>query len=245
MNIVPDHVKELVDRLVAEYEKAYEAGDIFYTRLTVGDRVLLGRETTQYYLDCVKSFRKNLDSEDGHLFKGDSKEVIKKIYHMIIFYYEHLSIDAINRIKNVVECQGQLYTALAKAKKIDSLKADAESMMKFIDSAAFSSWGQMDSCVERRKFVLVKNEEKFEGLLRAEEVEELTPGTIEPFLRIRVAFEEISVKELYRKKNILRKYLVFWHKYGTAENADEYFKILNLWNNIAKTAIYYVYVPNK
>lgn len=244
MNIVPDHVKELVDRLVAEYEKAYEAGDVFYTCVTVGDKVYTGRETTKYYLESVMDFRKSLDSEKGPLFEGDAKEVIKNIYNMIIHYYEPISYDAICRVKNVVECQGQLYTALRKAKKDKTLVADAESMLHFIDTAAYSSWGQMDSYVDRRKFVLIKTEEKFESILKSDRAEELTPGTIKPFLRIRVAFEEISEQELYKKRNILRKYLAFWHKYGKSEQADEYFKILNLWNGIARTATYYVYVPN-
>lgn len=244
MNIVPDHVKQLVDRLVAEYEKAYEAGDIFYTRVTVGDKVYNGRETTKYYLDSVKDFRKSLDTEEGPLFKGDAKEVIKNIYYMIIHYYEQISYDAICRVKNVVECQGQLYTALRKAKKVEGLMADAESMLQFIDTASYSSWGQMDAYVDRRKFVLVKTKEKFEAILKSSDAEELTPGAIKPFLKIRVAFEEISERELYKKRNILRKYLAFWHKYGKSEQADEYFKILNLWNGIARTATYYVYVPN-
>lgn len=243
MNIVPDHVKELVDRLVFEFENAYDAGEIFYTRLTVGEQVYLGKETTKYYRDLVRDFRRNLDSESGPLFEGKPKEIIKKIYYTVEHYYEMLSVPAIGRVKNKVECQDQLMKRLKKAKNNLELAADATCMLEFIQDAAFSSLGQTESYMNDKKFVLVQTEENFSALLKSEDVEDVTSKSEKPFLKIRVAYKEVPVREQYVKKHLLRKFIAFWNRYANKPECDEYFKILNFWNGINNAAIYYVYVP--
>lgn len=245
MSIVPDHVKELVDRLIVEYERAYCDGEVFCTSVTIGDRVYKGQDTTKYYLDVIREFRSSLNAEEGPLFEGDSKQVIKNIYYKIVRFYDQISFKAVCRVKNTVECQKQLMLALGKARNVSYMQPEADFMLDFITDAAFSSWDQSDSYVDKRVFVLVKTEEKFEEYLKSNEILELTPGEYKPFSKIRVAFKELSEMEVYQRKNIYRKYVSFWNKYRKSEQADEYFRMLNFWNDIAKTGIYYVFVPKK
>ena len=245
MIIVPGHVKAMADRIIIEYEAAYRAKYAFYSHINVGGQSLYGIDTTKYFLDSVRGFRKSLDTLDGPLYTGTFEEVIKKIYYRIDSYLEPLSVEAIGRVKNTVTCQRQLTETLRRCvKKKNRFAADAVCLLDFIRDAGWSSWGQMDAYVKNRKFKMV-DKDKFEAYLESGRCEELTPGTINPYTNIRVAWENLSEEDVYRSKSLARVYNNYWRAYR--KNGGEYIdlKIFNFWYDVQDTAVYYVYVENE
>ena len=244
--IIPEHVKNRVDRIIAEYEKMLTQKRAIFHKVSANGVDYYGVDTTRYYVEHLKEFRKELDEQKSPLFTGTPEEIQAKIKRYIEDFYDALSIDAIYEVNKNVFTQKQLMKALRKARKDPKFENDAIMLMHFINAAKSSSWGQDDENFDTKYFKLVHSKEEFEEIIRRAEPNllgwELTPGTIDPFKHIRVAFVEVPFHEQYRKKGIYRAYQAkakkhdFWH----GEN-----KVFDFWNDITRTCTYYVYIPQK
>lgn len=233
--IVPQHIKDMMDRIIKVYEKLYQNCESIYLNMTVGDTVYSGIGTTKYCLDDAKKFRKELDSCEGPIFEGEDDEIIRRIFLQVNSYFDPLGCPDTDSIINSVHCQTQLKKALKRAERRDDIATEAKQISEFIENAQRMSWGQFDSNIERRIFKLVKTKEEF---LKLDNIEELT----ESGWTIRVAWLEKNWVDQCREKGIFRKFkrLLRNHEDFTAES--EYFKF---WYDLKKTGIYYIYIPEQ
>ena len=246
MTQVPLHIKKHVDRIIREYELLYRQGHKIALQFLRGNRLYSGLETTKYYLDSLKDFRKLLNKPEGDFFTGTDFEIQRRIYETICEYYKHLSPEAICRITHDVVCQGQLEDAIRAAKKNNTTFKDAVQISRFIANGCILNWGECDERVNRKIFKLVKTEESFEDLLTHAEKNPLVEITSEgnmTYTKIRVAFQFLEIPAMYRKKSRYREYRNFWEAPHTVEEFDLDHTIFNMWNDITETGIYYVYIP--
>ncbi len=246
MNQVPLHIKKHVDRIIREYDLLYRQGHKIALQFLRGNRLYSGLETTKYYLDSIKNFRKQLNKPEGDFFTGTDFEVQKRIYEKICEYYKPLSPEAICRITHDVVCQGQLEDAIRAAKKNTATFKDAVQISRFISNGCILNWGECDEKVNRKIFKLIKTEESFESLLNRtgkDSLVEITSDGIMHYNNIRVAFQFLEIPALYRKQARYREYRNFWEAPHSVEDFDLDFTIFNMWNDITETGIYYVYIP--
>lgn len=245
MIVVPANVRNLVRRIRTEYEQAYEGGEEFSLQILVGDTIYSGRETTRIYLRGVDKFIISLDSQEEELFCGTDDEVRCNIYLKIQEFYKPLSEIAIKRATREIDMQGQLKTALYRAKKNEDLAADASALKMFINHAYWFDFGDVDSGVEKKFFKLITKESEFQKLFeKPDHIQEIFSPKFIPNGRIRVAFQRVSVQEQYRKKMLSRKLKTFWEsQIDNQENFDTSYAAFNLWNDVAETGIYYIFIP--
>lgn len=242
--IVPRHIKELVSRIVVEYDKAAEAGTVFFSSIKDGEREYHGVDATRFLLSEVKSFKALLDRLEDPYFDGDEKEIAKKIFMGVDSYLEVLGAPEIYNVICTIKCQNQLSNALRRnIKKNTAYKKDAERIMHAIDEAKTSCFTHTDEGYRQKKFVLVQEEAIFNSIVAKPGVSELTKEATEPFVGIKVAFEPISEREQYKEKSLLRKYKHLLMNVPENESFDLHFKIMNFWFGIGKKAIYHVYIP--
>jgi len=215
---VPDNVKACVDQLIKAYEH-------------------FGMESAA---EELKKLRSILDTRESMLFDGDDEEVYQNIYDKIEYFFYYIPVHEVCEITREVHVQSQLIKALKKASKSKGpLKADAIDLMEFIKKAKHVAWSQADGYVNRRRFKLV-SKEVFEKMLSKKDVTELTPGTINPYMEIRVAMEKEDTFTQYRKKHIFRKFKALCKKYKC-----EGIEAFDFWFDVKDTAIYYVYIPSE
>lgn len=244
--IIPEHVKNRVERIIVEYEKLLKQKRPIFHKVSANGVDYYGVDTTRYYVEHLKEFRKELDEQKSPLFTGTQEEIQAKIKRYIEDFYDALSKDAIYEVKRNVFVQKQLMKTLRKVKRDTELANEATMLLQVINTAKTSSWGQDDEYFDTKYFKLVHSEEEFEKIIEKAKPGlhgwELTPGTIEPFKHIRVAFVEVPFHEQYRKKGIYRAYQTnskkrdFW--YGENE-------VFDFWNDITHTCTYYVYIHQK
>ena len=247
MIIIPEHVKKHVDRIIAQYEAAYEERRSFSRKITVGDKEYVGLQTTQFWLEDLKQFRTALETQELAIFQGTEEDVIAKIYNAIQDYYEPLNAEAISEITKVVWVQSQLRRELKKAaKKRRKTCQEARGILDYIKNAKHIAWSQDDECVQRKIFKLVKTNEEFEFILKSnkDKCTELTVECSEPFEMIRIAMVEISFKEQYQSKHIVKEYKKLFdaHKLDWKQRAFDQF---NFWHDVMNTAVYYVFIPQE
>lgn len=233
--IVPQHIKDMMDRIIKVYEKLYQNYERVYLNIVVGDTVYSGIETTKYYLDDAKNFRKELDNCEGPIFEGKDEEIIRKIFLKVNSYFTPLGCPDTDSVLKSVICQEQLKKALKKAEKREDIAEEANLILKLIENGQRMSWGHFDANIERRIFKLVKTKEEF---LKLSNIEEVT----EEGLKIRVAFKEKYWHAQCEEKSILRKsnYMLKHSK-----NFSDAFECFNFWYDIKRTGIYYVYIPEQ
>ena len=246
MHQVPAHIKQLVDRIITEYERLCRQGHKIALQMYRNNRIYSGTETTKYYLEEVRKFRKLLDKPTGSMFVGDEMDVNKRIYKKICEFYKPLSPTAVKRITCSTSCQGQLEDLLYSAKRNPLLAADLKHLTWFIYNGNTVSWNHIDENVQRKYFKLVRNEEAFGKLFStasAAPLVEITHTGSFDCSKIRIALQIQDIEAIYRKQSKLREYKNFW---SNATNIDEFeleHTVYNLWNDVAETGIYYVYIP--
>ena len=64
---VPTHVKTQVNRIIREYEILVHQGHKIALQVFRNNRMYFGVETTEYFLESVKHFRKLLDNQGEYL----------------------------------------------------------------------------------------------------------------------------------------------------------------------------------
>lgn len=244
--IVPEHVKNRVDRIIAEYEKMLKQKVAIFNQVTANGINYYGVDTTKYYVEHLKEFRKELDEQKSPLFTGTQEEIQQKIYCYIEDFYEALSMNSIYEVNRNIFTQKQLMKALRRAKKNSEFAEEARMLMHVIETAKISSWGQDDESYDTKYFKLVHSEEKFEQIIENAKPNlrgwELTPGSFDQFKHIRVAFVEVPFHEQYRKKSIYR---AFKSNRKNRNFFNGMNKVFDFWNNITRTCIYYVYIPQE
>lgn len=242
---VPNHIKEHVDRIIGEYVLLYRSGFKIALQMYRDNRVYSGIETTQYCLNEVRKFRKLLDNPTGSMFVGPESEVNKRIYNKIREFYAPLSPEAIKRITHTTKCQDQLEKALYSARRVPTLANDAKHLSWFIENGRTLSWNQTDEEVHHKHFKLIKDESFLDKLFSDSSCPtiELTTNGDFPYSHIRIVLQIQDVETIYRKQSKIREYKNFWNSASKIEEFDLDYIVFNLWNNVATTGIYYVYIP--
>ena len=243
---VPTHIKTHVDRIIKEYDDMYRQGHKIALQILRGNKLYSGLETTEYYLNAVKNFRRLLSKPEGNLFIGTDSEIQKRIYQQICEFYKPLSPEAICRITREVVCQGQLERAINVARRNSVTSKEAHQISQYITNGRTLNWGDIDETVNRKVFKLVKSEEDFEDLLHRtgkEPITEITQEGSHPYSQIRIAFQVWDIQSLYRKQSRFREFRTFWEAPHVVEEFDLEYTIFNMWNDVTKTGIYYVYIP--
>lgn len=244
---VPTHIKAHVRRIVREYELLLHQGHIIALQISEKNKIYFGLETTKRYLNAAIHFRELLDTQEDYLASKTEEEFRKKVYEKICEFYKPLSEKAILRINNSTECQAQLEAALRTAKRRSSSCSDAKFLTSFISNACTLNWCSEDKDVQRKSFKLIKSEKDFENLLSNEKhpAIEITETGNFPYTHFRIALQTFDIEDIYRKRAKLHSYREFWDGVHNVEEFDTDLKIFNLWNNVAKIGIYYVYIPKK
>lgn len=246
MYTVPDHIKRHVNKIIGEYELLYRQGHKIALQMVRGNRVYSGIETTEYCLKTVKAFRQQLNHPSGDLFSGTEEQIRRKIYDRILEFYKPLSPEAILRINSSVETQCQLDRALKNARKNPYTASDARNISWFITNGSTNNWCQTDEKIHRKLFKLVKSQEAFEKLLSRPDstpTMEITQESEKNLTCIRIAIQVLDIPELYRKQSRVREHNAFWNGPHSVEEFDTEYTIFNMWNDVAETGIYYVYIP--
>ena len=245
MYCVPPHIKEHVDRIIDEYVLLHRSGFKIALQMYRENRVFSGIETTEYCLNQVRKFRKLLDNPTGSMFIGPESEVNKRIYKKICEFYTPLSPEALKRISCTTKCQGQLVKNLQAAKAIPELANDAKHLSWFITNGRTTSWNHTDENVYRKHFKLIKDETFLDKLLSdssCPSVELTTTGNF-PYTHIRIVLQIQDIETIYRKRAKMRQYKNFWDSAKVIDDFELDFIVFNMWNDVATTGIYYVYIP--
>lgn len=243
---VPAHIKSHVNRIIQEYEVLVHQGYKVALQLFRDNRMYSGVETTEYFLKSARHFRRLLDTQEEYLAAKTEEEFRRKVYFKICEFCKPLSEVAILRITRSSRCQGQLEDALRSAKKVPGYYSEAKFISWFISNACTQHWSDADETIIHKEFKLVRSEEAFEKLLSDKEkypAFEITQSGKFPFCHFRVALQKFSIEDCYRKQSKLREYRNFWENYRNIDDFSTDCEIYNLWNNIAETGVYYVYIP--
>lgn len=242
---VPIHIKEHVDRIIDEYVLLHHSGFKIALQMYRENRIFSGIETTEYCLNEVRKFRRLLDNPTGSMFVGPESEVNKRIYKKICDFYAPLSPEAIKRITHTTKCQDQLEKNLRAARMIPALANDAKHLSWFIKNSSTISWNQTDENVCHKQFKLVRDESYFDKLLsdRSCLTVELTTSGDFSYTQIRIIFQLLDIETIYRKRAKMRQYKNFWDSAKATDDFDLDYIVFNMWNDVATTGIYYVYIP--
>lgn len=243
---VPTHVKAQVNRIIREYEILVHQGHKIALEVFRNNRMYFGVETTEYFLESIKHFRKLLDNQGEYLICQTEEEFRKKVYIKICEFCKPLSETAILRITHSYTCQGQLEDALRAARKDPNLYYEAKFISWFISNACTQHWCDVDETIKCKEFKLVRSKETFENMLSSQgkcPTIEITQSGKIPFAHFRVAIQKFSIEDCYRKKSKLREYRNFWEGSHNVEEFSTDYDIFNMWNNVSETGVYYVYIP--
>ena len=128
---------------------------------------------------------------------------------------------------------------------IPTLSSDAKHLSWFITNSSTISWNQTDENVCHKQFKLVRDESYFDKLLSDSScptVELTTTGDF-PYTHIRIVLQILDIETIYRKRAKMRQYKNFWDSAKATDDFDLDYIVFNMWNNVATTGIYYVYIP--
>ena len=199
-------------------------------------------------LKYFKEFKASLENGTSELLvceEGEEDKAKIRLMHAIWEYYEPLWSADIYRIENDVFIQRGLRKRIQSLSTQKQTQKEAKNLLKFLDNAHSSSWGQGDAYYKIRDFRLVKSEEELEEILAKNHAYELTrcQNLLVDYTTIRVAFVTLDWRTIYKKKGIYEDFQRF-HKEHTGDmDFDNAWKMFNIWHDVRETAIYYIYVP--
>lgn len=247
--IIPEHIKTMVDRIEKEYENLYikekseeqRKNENVYMKIEGTDKIWVNDECYLYFSKSVKRFREELENQDTEFFKNNDEYCLKrKIVSRINNCFSELPVDAYYRTIREIYCEENLEKALKKKKFKKGVREEVIEICNFIKQRQIGSWGQEDAYVDKCIFKYIETEQEFKKILRRKGYEELTPGDIKPFKEIRVAYLEKSKYEIYKEKGIQREFEKIL--YDSLDSSVD-IEVFDMWNNIKRTGIYYVYIP--
>lgn len=248
MIFIPESIERTLKRIEKAYQGDLEKGRSYYHSISKNGKVYRGTDTVRVQLESFEEFKASLENGTSELLKckdGKEDEAKIRLMYAIGKFYDPLSSKSIMMIKKDVYVQRGLKARIKKFAAKSKKDEGASSLLEFIRDAHWSSWGQGDAEYDVRDFRLVKSEEKFEEILHLEGAEELTRSRdlIVDFASIRVALVTLDETDIYRRKGIFEDYNKFLKEHLNSNDFNDAMKAFNLWHDVRKTAIYYIYVP--
>lgn len=245
-----EHVLRALNRIDDIMTRDIKNGTHYYSSMTVGKKTYTGTDLVKQYRKSFRKFKASVEDGTCELLKCD---LGKEDYAKVQFLYElwrwcdPLSCADWNRILGDVFVQRKLRSRLEAHARGGKVAKEAESILKFINNAYGSSWGQQDSEYKVRNFYLVETEEEFEELVHSSTVaEDLTRSVylIEPFYHIRVMWIPDDFRTVHKEKGIFEDYNLWaatinWNEIDFGDAVKAY----NLWHGVTNRANYFVYVP--
>ena len=219
---IPTHIKELLERMIEE---------LYMVRMAQN----------------IKDFEIALDKQEDELFQKDDEYRIKKeIVFYIKNYLEVLPRESYYNVYREVYCDEKIKKLIRKRKFQDQvIKEEVDKFKEFIKNRKNVSWSQDDAYVDSCIFKFVSTEQDFEEVLSSQKCEELTPGCKEKFTRIRIAFLEKTERDIYEERGLLDEVKRFYDEHIQNNNIESDLETFDMWHNIKRTGIYYVFVPVK
>ena len=204
-------------------------------------------------LEEFLEFKKSLENGTNQILfyeEGGEGEAKIRLMHSMKKWFEPLSCYEVQQIENDVYVQRGLKSKLKKICFDSKTKAEAKSLLNFIKNARTEACGIEDENYSVKKFRIVESKKEFETILkkfRASEITELITdkGTRVPFTTIRVATVPMDYLEMYKVKGIEEKFEKFNEDSRVCKSYGCKFKVFNLWHDVRRTVIFYVYVPEE
>ena len=218
--------------------------------MTSNGKTYTGTALVKQYRKSFRKFKASLEDGSSKFLKCDlGKEDHAKVQLLYELWRwgDPFSCEDWNRIFGDVFVQRKLRSRLEEHMRGGKVAVEAKSLLKFINNAYGSSWGQQDSDYRVRDFRLVETEEEFEELLHSSTVaEELTRGPylIESFNYIRVMWIPDDFRTVHKQKGIFEDYNLWaaninWNEIDFGDAVKAY----NMWHGITNRANYFVYIP--
>jgi hypothetical protein len=245
-----EHVIRALNRIDDIMTRDIKNGTHYYSSMTVGKKTYTGTDLVKQYRKRFRKFKASVEDGTCELLKCDlGKEDHAKVQFLYELWRwcEPLSCEDWNRILGDVFVQRKLRSRLEEHVRGGKVAAEAKSLLRFINNAYGSSWGQQDSDYRVRDFRLVETEEEFEELLHSSTVaEELTRSRnlIEPFNYIRVMWIPDDFRTVHKQKGIFEDYNLWAANINWNEiDFGDAIKAYNLWHGVTNRANYFVYIP--
>lgn len=251
---IPTHIKELLERMADEFETQYAEkkdrhnnGEAYCKIEGSNGKIYINEECDLYMAECIKDFEVALDKQEVELFqKEDEYSIKKEIVFYIKSYLGELPLKSYYNVYREVSCDEKLEKVMRKRKfKEDGIREEVKNLKKFIENRKSASWSQDDAYVDSSIFEFVSTEQDFEKVLRDKKCEELTPGYKEKFEKVRIAFLEKTERDIYEEKGLLDEVERFYDDHIQNNNIGSDLETFDMWHNIKRTGIYYVFVPVK
>ena len=248
MIFLPESIKRILERTEEAYKRDIMRHRAYYSSISRNGKTYKGTDTVRFQLKCFQEFKASLENGTSPLLtcqEGKEDEAKIRLMHAVYKWFEPLGMEDIYRIKNDVYIQRGLKSRIKKLSKNSKSKEEALCLLRFLNYAYASSWGQEDEEYEVRDFRLVESEEEFEKILKEyRDAEDLTASKgIIDFTTIRVALVPVDDISIYKNKGILEEYQRFIRRYLVDRKIDDLLKMFDLWHDVRKTAIYYIYAP--
>lgn len=248
---LPESIERTLDRIEQTYISDVQKGKSYYSLIKRNGKEYVGTDTVLLHLADFRRFKARLKNEDAIdplliCKKYSENEAKIKLMYEIWTWYDPLWNEDIKKITNDVFVQKELRNNLnTLSRKRGPAKAESKKIIKFIDTAHYSSWGMDDERYRIRDFRLVRTPDEFEDILKNEKAEEISASSncIEEFNIIRVALVTLDFETLYKKKGLYEEYIHLRDEYVTSSCFENAVKMFNLWHDVRETAIYYVYCP--
>lgn len=245
---LPKSIKRILERTEEAYKRDIMRRRAYYSSISRNGKTYKETDTVKFQLKCFKEFKASLENGTSPLLtckEGKEDEAKIRLMHAVYKWFEPLGMEDIYRIKNDVYIQMGLRSRIMKLSKNSKSKEEALCLLRFLNYAYASSWGQEDEEYEVRDFRLVESEEEFEKILKEyRDAEDLTASKgIVNFTIIRVALVPVDDISIYKNKGIWEEYQRFIRRYLVDRNIDDLLKMFDLWYDVRKTAIYYIYAP--
>ena len=248
MIFLPESIKRILERIEEAYKRDIMRRRAYYSSISKNGKTYKGTDTVKFQLESFQEFKASLENGTSPLLtceEGKEDEAKIRLMHAVYKWFEPLGMEDIYRIKNDVYIQRGLKSRIKKLSKNLKTKEESLCLLRFLNYAYASSWGQEDENYEVRDFRLVESEEEFEKILKKyRDAEDLTAneGTVD-FTTIRVALVPIDEVSIYKDKGIWEEYRQFIERYLVCLKISDLIKMFNLWHDVRETAIYYIYVP--
>lgn len=245
MIVVPESIKRILERTVEVYTRDLENHRSYYDSIKVNGKTYTGSDTTRFRLKRLKDFKLSLENGSNKLLVCEKgKEDAAKIHLMYAIqnYLDPLPASDVAYIMNAVYIQDGLLSRIQKLCDAYKTQKEALPLLDFLNDAYNSSWSQDDEYYQVRDFRLVTSEKDFENILiTVEDVEDITDKPF--FTTIRMAITTLDYADIYEKKGIADEYRSFLEAHQKDEDFEGAIDMFNLWHDVRRTAIYYIYAP--
>lgn len=227
--IVPEHVKDYVDRIVLAFQHVLANGECPSGTQLIDGKLYIGPNITRYYLLKAQELRRDLDDSTSKICTSTSEWtaaniVLTRSQECMSQLPEH----ALQEIRNSVRCYQKLYSKLLDLTLDESRAKDANAVLDFIDRAVYETLTDSDFA-EVKIFKLISAEDYIEKVMGGDAY------SLKIFNSISIAYRRIPIFKLYAEKGLDDDALDLIMD-GRMRDIDA----MNLWFDCKEIIVYYI-----